>query len=576
MPQQLPFQTAQPDGDAHAGGSCVLRSLLAPPLAQDADQAPHLMEYLHRIPVADVGVPEFFPKLDRKAADLENRNLIYPVGRGIYVHIFADKTDVRDFYIPIEPVTDDIDDLLQEIELRLLDYVDELAKAETDEERLRVLMLVIEESCEIVNNPHRNGKDGGKPFFLFKRKKRPGRIPVTEQEFIGLKYRVERDKIGVGVLQPLIMDPYIEDISCSGLGSIYIEHKVFKSLKSTITFETNEELDEFTLRLSERIKKPATFKNPIVDATLPDGSRINIVYGGDVSKRGSNFTIRKFATTPMSIVDIASTGALSWEMAAYLSLVVEDGMNMFVSGETASGKTTLLNAVTTFVRPDAKIVSIEDTPELQVPHENWIREVVRGSMSSDDSSVSMFNLLKAALRQRPDEIIVGEIRGEEGAIAFQAMQTGHACMATFHASSVEKLIQRLTGHPINVPKVYVDNLNVVVIASAVRLPNGKRGRRILSINEIVGYDPVANSFAFIEVFRWNPLTDVHEFTGYMNSYLLEQRIAPTRGIPQREAKRIYQLLERRAMLLKKLNDQGVNNFHDLFKVITKAQKQGLF
>jgi flagellar protein FlaI len=472
--------------------------------------------------------------------------------------------------------------------VRLLDYVDELATAETDEDRLRVLHLAIDEICQVVNNK-RNGNGNGNangdaasrfPLFFFKKKgngrRRGERIPVNQQEYDALRYRVERDKIGVGVLQPLILDPNIEDISCSGLGSVYVEHKVFKGLKSTITFENEAELDDFVLRLSERIKKPVTYKNPIVDATLPDGSRINIVYGGDVSKRGSNFTIRKFATTPMSIVEIAMTRSLSWEMAAYLSLIIEEGMNMFVSGETASGKTTLMNAVTTFIRPDAKIVSIEDTPELQVPHQNWVREVVRGAMSEADSSVSMFSLLKAALRQRPDEIIVGEIRGEEGAIAFQAMQTGHACMATFHASTVEKLIQRLTGHPINVPKTYVDNLNVVVIASAVRLPNGKRGRRILSINEIVGYDPVANSFSFVEVFRWNPLTDEHEFTGYMNSYLLEHRVAPTRGIPKREVRRVYELVERRAALLKKLADQGVTDFYDLFKVLTKAQRQGLF
>lgn len=586
MGQALPFQTAEPDSHAHAGGTCVLRSLLPPPLAEEADKAPHLMEYLHKIPVADVGVPEYFEKLDRKMGDIEDPNLIYPVGQGVYIHIFPDHSDVRNYYIPIEPTAEGLDELLEEIEVRLLDYVDELATAETDEDRLRVLHLAIDEICQVVNNK-RNGNGNGNgdaaskfPLFFFKKKgngrKRGERIPVNQQEYEALRYRVERDKIGVGVLQPLILDPNIEDISCSGLGSVYVEHKVFKGLKSTITFENEAELDDFVLRLSERIKKPVTYKNPIVDATLPDGSRINIVYGGDVSKRGSNFTIRKFATTPMSIVEIAMTRSLSWEMAAYLSLIIEEGMNMFVSGETASGKTTLMNAVTTFIRPDAKIVSIEDTPELQVPHQNWVREVVRGAMSEADSSVSMFSLLKAALRQRPDEIIVGEIRGEEGAIAFQAMQTGHACMATFHASTVEKLIQRLTGHPINVPKTYVDNLNVVVIASAVRLPNGKRGRRILSINEIVGYDPVANSFSFVEVFRWNPLTDEHEFTGYMNSYLLEHRVAPTRGIPKREVRRVYELVERRAALLKKLADQGVTDFYDLFKVLTKAQRQGLF
>ena len=273
-----------------------------------------------------------------------------------------------------------------------------------------------------------------------------GRVHLNSKQFEALRYLFIRDKEGMGPLDPLIHDPYIEDISCSGVGSLFVEHKIFKSLKASVSFKTHEDLDSFVIRLSEKIGKPVTFRDPIIDATLPDGSRINIVFGGDLSKRGSNFTIRKFSSTPISVLQLVAFNTLSYEMAAYLSLMLGHGMNMFVAGETASGKTTLLNALTTFISPTGKIVSIEDTPELQVPHPNWIREVVRGSTkSSSGAAVGMFDLLKAALRQRPNEIIIGEIRGEEGAIAFQAMQTGHACMATFHAASVEKLIQRLTG-----------------------------------------------------------------------------------------------------------------------------------
>jgi flagellar protein FlaI len=279
---------------------------------------------------------------------------------------------------------------------------------------------------------------------------------------------------------------------------------------------------------------------------------------------------------PLSIIDICESGALTYQMAGYMSLIVEEGMNFFVSGETASGKTTLMNALMTFIPAHAKIVSIEDTPEVQVPHTNWTREVVRGAMSQSGGSVDMFSLLKAALRQRPNEIIIGEIRGEEGNIAFQAMMTGHAVCATFHAATVEKLIQRVTGAPISVPKTYVDNLNVVVIASAVRLPSGKPARRILSISEIIGYDPVANSFSFVEIFRWNPTDDTFEFTGFMNSYLLEQRIAPARGLPEKKRRQIYKEVDRRAALLQKLAESGVGNFYELFKLISKAARQGLF
>jgi flagellar protein FlaI len=252
-------------------------------------------------------------------------------------------------------------------------------------------------------------------------------------------------------------------------------------------------------------------------------------------------------------------------------------MNMFVAGATASGKTTTMNAITTFIRPDKKIVSIEDTPELQVPHKNWIRETTRGGgKESTGAEVGMFDLLKAALRQRPDRIIVGEIRGEEGAIAFQAMQTGHGVMSTFHASNVEKLIQRLTGQPINIPKTYIDSLDVVLIQSAVRVAGRGMARRVMSINEIVGYDPTSESFSFIEVFRWNPATDTFDFPGFMNSYLLEEKIALRRGIPPFKKKIIYTELKRRAKILQRLHvERRLKNFYDVFAVLAEAQRQKL-
>ncbi|MCK4723489.1 MAG: type II/IV secretion system ATPase subunit, partial [Dehalococcoidia bacterium] len=207
----------------------------------------------------------------------------------------------------------------------------------------------------------------------------------------------------------------------------------------------------------------------------------------------------------------------------------------------------------------------------------WLQEVVQTTKAESENEVTMFDLLKAALRQRPNEIIVGEIRGPEGAIAFQAMQTGHPVMSTFHAASVQKLIQRLTGSPISVPKAYIDNLNVIVIQSSVKLPNGKMARRVLSLNEIVGYDAVTESFAFLEIFRWDPVTDSFEFTGYMNSFLLEQKIALKRGIPTHQLKRIYQELDRRAKVLEKLHkERGITDFYELLTVLARAQQQGLF
>jgi flagellar protein FlaI len=588
MPQRLPFDVPDEVDDHRNGGAaqCPIHNLLAPELRDQAERAPHLMAYLHKVPFAEFGVPEFYPEVNRKMGDMKDPNLIYPVGSNSFIHIFPDSAEARSFYIAIEPGTDTITDLIEQVEFRLLDFVEILAEATSAEEKTEVLLKAIEDSCEVSDRlvppaaaaSAKKGEGGfvKLPFGGSKSGGKGGRLKVTQAEFESLKYMVIRDKIGMGPLEPLVSDAWIEDISCSGIGPVYIEHKVFGALKSSINFDTHEELDDFVLKLAEKMKKPVTFRNPIVDATLPDGSRINIVYGGDVSKNGSNFTIRKFMGIPLSIVDICNSGALTWQMAGYMSLIVEEGMNFFVSGETASGKTTLMNALMTFIRPDAKIVSIEDTPEVQVPHPNWTREVVRGSMSQGGGSVDMFSLLKAALRQRPNEIIIGEIRGEEGNIAFQAMMTGHAVCATFHAATVEKLIQRVTGVPISVPRTYVENLNVVVICSAVRLPTGKIGRRVISISEIIGYDPTNGSFSFVEVFRWDPVRDEFEFVGLNNSYLMEQRVAPSRGLSEKKRRLIYKEIDRRGALLQKLAESGVTNFYELFKLLSKAQKQGLF
>jgi len=555
---KLPFAHDETSVFCGNPATCSLLPRLSKGLREACLANNFLHEYVHWLPLDDIGIPDYYPKLSRNLRDLEKRNLIYPTKGGLFIHVYPDKGE-RDIYVTIEPcLTISLDDVLPQVEDRLLEFTDQIGQAETEEEKENALLTALD---SIVSRGGRNGS----------------RVQISPEEFQALKYRILRDKVGLGLLQPLLLDPNIEDISCAGLGPIFIEHKVFRSLQCSITFPTEEEVDEFVIWLGEWIKRPVTVRNPIVDAVLPDGSRINIVYGTDISKRGSNFTIRKFSDTPLSVLELIEFGTLDYTMAAYLSFVLEEGLNVFVVGATASGKTTLLNAITTFILPDKKIITIEDTPELQVPHKNWIREVTRGGGRDERASaVGMFDLLKAALRQRPDRIIVGEIRGEEGAIAFQAMQTGHGVMSTFHAASVEKLIQRLTGEPINIPKAYVDNLDVVVIQSAVRAPGKGMVRRVTSINEIVGYDAVSKSFSFIEVFRWNPANDSFEFPGYMNSFTLEEKIAPKRGIPPFKRKTIYTDLKRRANVFEKLHKQRkVKGFNEVFRVLAEAHRQKL-
>jgi archaeal flagellar protein FlaI len=551
--------------------------VMSAPLAEACEGHPHLLEYVRHLVASGFSPPQYYPQLTRKAGDNKEPNLIYPVGQdGIFVHILYDTTGDRHSYIAIEPPgTLDLTALLNKVEDACIAVSEDIPGINPDLDRqmhlLDFLDQVTTEQGEKTNN---------RLSTLLRKKKgdRFEKVRITGREREAIKYLFIRDKVKMGILEPLIVDPNIEDISCSGMGNIFIEHKVFKSLKSSIIFNNFDELDDFVIRLAERVKQPVTYRKPIADSTLPDGSRINIVFGRDVSKRGSNFSIRKFSETPLSIFELNDFGTLNYQMLAYLSLAIGNGMNVFVSGETASGKTTLLNAVTAFIPPKAKVITIEDTPELQIPHANWIREVVQTTKTGDTSgAVTMFDLLKAALRQRPNEILVGEIRGAEGNVAFQAMQTGHSVMATFHASTIEKLIQRVTGDPISVPKTYIDNLNIAILTGTVRLPSGKSGRRVTSIAEIVGWDSASQSFNIAEAFHHDEATDTFQFTGHMTSYVLEFKIAPMLGIPPNKKQRIYVELERRAVILRKLHEEkGVNGFYEVLDVLGRAQRDGLF
>jgi len=605
----LPFKPEEVDEEEDLYSnyeSSALFRMLPANAKEYVAKSPHLLEYLQMFPVNLYGIPLFFSELKRELKSMENPNIIYPVDEFTFIHIFPDQEDVRNFYIPIEPsFMHTVAEAMPLIEKKMVDLIDALEEDPvTEEERIEVLKKVLKEIIYI-KKPEESvdeiaaiteGEQGVKDKIVkfmntdFSAKKSDGKfvkhnvaqtpdgkVILSLAEYRSIEYLLIRDKIDMGILKPFLSDPYIEDITCDGVGPIFIEHKTFNGLKSVVEFNNSDEIDDFVIKMAERIKKPITYRNPIVDATLPDGSRINIVYGTEVSKHGSNFTIRKFAEEPASILQLIEWKTTDYMVAGYLWICVEFGMSLFMSGETASGKTTSLNAITAFIAPESKIVTIEDTPELTVPHKNWTRQVSKGKGKGEgaEGEVTMFDLLRAALRQRPNYILVGEIRGSEGAVAFGAMQTGHPVMSTFHAASVEKLIQRLCSDPINIPMTHVDNLNLVIIQSAVTRPDGGKVRRMLSINELVGYDPDTGGFSFIAMFIWNPTTDEFEFPGKGSSYLLENKIATMLGIPEHKRSDIYFEVEKRARVLERLHKAGYIGFWDLYHMMTKVKKQGL-
>ncbi|MHA1585587.1 MAG: type II/IV secretion system ATPase subunit [Promethearchaeota archaeon] len=542
---------------------------------------PHVLDYLINNYDEDIGIPVYIDKLERKHGKIDHPNILYPAEGPVQIWIYPGKKG-RTIYAPIEPTLDTkTDTATQKIMDMLTSMIsqDDIPESKEDHIKLydnfakRIIRTNIQgRSLNPSQNPAQNQQAGNQNFvkkFIekFTSKSKISLDPVVAER---VRYYFIRNKIGLGKLQPLINDPYIEDITCNGKGPLFVEHKIFESLESKIIFESDEELDLFALYLSERSGRPASHANPVVDAALPDGSRINIVYGTDVSMHGSNFTIRKFSESVISVVNLIGWKTMSSQLCAYLWMVLSSHHSMMVVGETASGKTTSLNALLTFIDPNAKIVSIEDTPEVKVPHQNWTREVTRPA--SAGNPVDIFLLVKAALRQRPNLIIIGEIRGEEGNMAFQAMQTGHPMVATFHAGSVRAFVNRMTGKPINVPPAFIALLDLVYIQMAVQGKSGKMLRRCITCNELVDYLPKKDKFRYVELFAWDAGDDSHIFRN--QSYVFEEKIAKKRGIKRKDIRLLYDELRTKRHILEAMAELGISNYYTIFRILTKYRNNG--
>ena len=339
-------------------------------------------------------------------------------------------------------------------------------------------------------------------------------------------YYLRRNLLGYEKINPLLYDPYIEDISCDGAEvPLYIYHTRYHNIESNIHFK-DEELDSLVIKMCQLNNKHVSVSQPIVDARLTDGSRLQAVLGREITPRGSSFTIRKFRKDPMTPIDLLGYNTCDLDMLVYLWLVIENGHNILFAGGTASGKTSMLNATSLFMPSTAKIVSIEDTRELLLYHNNWVSGIARQSFAGDSTGeVSMFDLLRAALRQRPDFIIVGEVRGSEALTLFQAMSTGHATSSTMHAGDVQTVINRLTHEPINVPNVMLQSLDVLCIQKQAYIGE-KRVRRTQSLVEILNIDPETGDLGINELFNWEPSED--HFTRVGDSHTT-QEIMYSRG-----------------------------------------------
>ncbi|MGA1866079.1 MAG: type II/IV secretion system ATPase subunit [Thermoplasmatota archaeon] len=531
-------------------------------LDQAVEKNPHLKEYMDSFALSGRIRPMFTASLTEGMAVLKQVNVVYPVGDPIFIHIFDDDAG-RQYHVVEPELTEEEKNKLETVR----DHILELAPVNT----INDADIDLEKRIEMLFRKVTYPQEFRQSIFD---KLRGKKIPVSEVQEKRMLYALKRDLVRGGLIEPLLRDPYLEDIHAVGLNYLSVVHKVFGMVRTNLRFRSERELDLYVRGTAERMGRPVTDSRPIVDGALPDGSRMNIIYSEDVSKGGASFTIRKFFERPPTMPQLVKWGTFSSKMAAYLWLCLEYGMSVFVSGETASGKTTTLNAMVPFINFRKKVYSAEDTPEVMVPHEVWQRLITRETVF-DEAKVELFDLVKTALRSRPDYIIVGEVRGKEGSAAFQAMQTGHAVLSTFHASSIAKMIQRFTGDPINVPIRFIDNMNLALFQEIV-YEEGRIIRRCSAIEEIIKYSKEKGGVLTRTIFQWDPVRDRHYFTGMYNSYILEHKIAPKMGLEF--SKDIYTELDRRDRVIRAMVENdilGYDEVNSIFKAYSEKGWEGI-
>ena len=372
-----------------------------------------------------------------------------------------------------------------------------------------------------------------------------------------LMYYIMRDFIDYGKLDPVIRDTMTEDISVDGPEiPMFVYHRHHGSIRSNVVFN-QQELDALVYKLAQRAGRHISLSKPLLSASLPNKDRIELSIGSEVTTKGSTLTIRRFKDVPITPVGLVNYGTFSVEMMAYLWMAVENGFNILVSGATASGKTTTLNALSMFIPQESKIVSIEDTREINLMHENWIPGVTRETEGAH-GTIEMFDLLRSALRQRPEYILVGEVRGREAYTLFQAMATGHITLSTVHADSADAVVRRLTKPPIDVPLMLLDSLDIITIQRMVKIAD-KGVRRCVQVIEITGIDFDAELLKTNELFNWRP--DTFMFTG--ESKIFED-IMVTLNMNEEE---LAEEFARRVRIIEWMNMKGFDDFESLTRIL---------
>ncbi|NOR84491.1 hypothetical protein GQ473_00085 [archaeon] len=482
---------------------------------------------------------------------MEELDVKYPlIPPFTYAHLYWSDEDKEIIYSIIQPELDTVE---KELVLKIEEGLSKVLEKDltTLKKKSELIDYIQKKTLEII-------EEYGLKF-------KPG-------QYTRVMYYVYVNFVGLNRIEPLMFDSYIEDIGCDGVDiPLYVTHKKYGNIKTSIKYSDPKELEDFVVKLAERCGRYISYAEPILDGSLPDGSRINATMSNDITTNGPTYSMRKFRDIPYSAIEIIRNKTVSSEIMAYLWYAMEHKSNILICGGTGAGKTSLLNSIVSFIPPQDKIVSIEDTREINLTHENWIPSVSRSGFGTVTSSgtkygeVTMFDLLKESFRQNPDYVIVGEVRGKEAAVLFQGMASGHPSIGTIHGGSVDDIIKRMETPPISLPPTLIESLDIVLVITHAS-QCGKSARRLKEVAEIESVDANTGKSHSILSFTWSPVFDRHE---RHHSYILE-KISMEYGVP---LAKIDDEIKTRTRMMDWMLEKKIHGFKEVAHYISMYYKE---
>lgn len=401
--------------------------------------------------------------------------------------------------------------------------------------------------------------------FLFAKLANNSQNNAISNEYLdNLARKLFQDLVGYGEIDPLIRDDNLEEIMVIGIDKpVFVYHREYGMMKTNILFKDAGEVMNLIDSIARQINRRIDQESPILDGRLPDGSRVNATIP-PISADGPSMTIRKFKRDPLTIIDLINSKTISVELAAFFWLCF-DGLgvksaNAIISGGTSSGKTTTLNALSSFINPKERIITIEDTLELQIPHEHVIRMETRPPNVENRGELTMNDLVKNSLRQRPDRIIVGEVRGNEAITLFTALNTGHSGFGTLHSNDARETITRLTNAPMSVPNIMISAIDFIIMQNRIYRSDGVSFRRISEVAEVSGIEE--GVIQLNKIFEWDPQSDTIKNVGITSKTLTE--IANVSG---NSLNSLYDEIKNREIVLQHMVDQNIRSIRDVSTVL---------